>query len=72
VSLIAPQTTIVPVCGAGKVVVDLQKAGAAHRIHIESAMRAFLSSEDSRAAAKLAGNSYPLSATLPHSHDLLR
>jgi hypothetical protein len=64
-SLIAPQTTIVPVCGAGEVVVDLQKALAAHRIDIESATRAFLSREDWRAAAKLAGNPYPSSATLP-------
>jgi hypothetical protein len=52
---------------AGEVVVDLQKTLAAHRIDIESAMRAFLSRQDWRDAAKLAGNPYPSSATLPHS-----
>lgn len=51
---------------AGEVVVDL-KALAAHRIDIESAMRAFLSREEWRDADKLVGNPYPSSTALPQA-----
>jgi hypothetical protein len=39
----------------------------AHRIDIESAMRAFLSREEWRDADKLVGNPYPSSTALPQA-----
>jgi 2-keto-4-pentenoate hydratase/2-oxohepta-3-ene-1,7-dioic acid hydratase in catechol pathway len=56
---------------AGDIIIDLQKALAAHGIDIQTGMRSFLSREDWRDAARLASNRYPPSITLPYSRDLV-